>query len=132
MTNLAIETCTQDLRVFLPARDFDVSREFYAALGFTEAWSSDKLVLFRAGRFTFFLQDYFVKEWAENMMLDLRVADVDSFWAALQGLQLSERLLGVVRMSAPRDEPASGIRRGAFIDPSGVLWHFSQALQGAQ
>jgi catechol 2,3-dioxygenase-like lactoylglutathione lyase family enzyme len=129
MMNSPVETSVQDLRVFLPARDFGASREFYAALGFAEVWASEKLVLLRAGRFAFFLQDYFVKEWAENMMLDLRVADVDAYWAALQGLPLPERLQGMVRMVAPRDDTASGIRRGAFTDPSGVLWHFSQALQ---
>lgn len=128
MLRQEIENSVQDLRVFLPAEHFATSREFYDALGFEQAWSSEKLVLFRLGRFSFFLQDYFVKEWAENMMMDLRVADADAYWSYLQSLQLAERLPRRVRMGAPQDDAATGIRRGHFIDPSGILWHFSQAL----
>lgn len=116
----------EDLRPFLPAEDFATSREFYRAVGFNEAWSSDKLVIFQLGRFSFFLQNYFVKEWAENMMLDLCVADVDACWAHLQRLNLTKRFPTVVKVSAPQNDLATGIRRGHFVDPSGVLWHFSQ------
>ena len=122
------DAAVQDLRSFLPAQDFKASREFYAALGFQEVWSSDKLVLFRLGRFTFFLQDYFVKDFAENLMMDLRVVDADAFWSHLENLNLSQRF-EPVRIGAPQDDEAAGIRRGHFIDPSGILWHYSQAAR---
>lgn len=115
----------QSLRCFVPAKDFATSRQFYAALGFEEAWCDGKLALMQLGNCSFFLQDYFVKEWAENSMLDLRVANADELWRFLEGLRLSERFPGV-RLGAPHDD-AAGIRRGHFVDPSGVLWHFSQA-----
>ena len=118
----------QDLRVFLPAKDFAVSRAFHQALGFVEDWSSDNLVLFRLGQFSFFLQDYFVQAWAENMMMDLRVADADSFWSYLQSLSATDRLPKDTPMRAPDDGPEPGIRGGSFIDPAGVLWHFSQRM----
>ena len=123
-----LEASVQDLRSFLPAQDFKTSREFYAALGFREAWTSDKLVLFQLGRFTFFLQDYFVKDFAENIMMDLRVSDADVFWSHLESLNLSERFQRV-RVGAPEDDKATGIRRGHFTDPSGILWHFSHATK---
>jgi len=85
--------------------------------------------LFQLDRFSFFLQDYFVKDWAENFMLDLRVADADAFWLHLQSLNLSERFPGTVRLGPPEDDPGVGIRRGHFVDPSGVLWHFSQSTE---
>jgi hypothetical protein len=69
-----------------------------------------------------------VKEWAENMMMDLRVADADSCWAHLQSLNLSQRFPEAARVGAPESDLTTRIRRGHFIDPSGVLWHFSQAL----
>ena len=119
----------EGLRTFVPADDFARSRDFYLTLGFREAWSSEKLVLFELGRFSFFLQHYFVKEWAENMMMDLRVADVDAWWAHLESLSLTTRFSTIVRIGAPQDDLASGIRRGHFVDPSGVLWHFSQSLK---
>jgi catechol 2,3-dioxygenase-like lactoylglutathione lyase family enzyme len=124
---MQLERTVEDLRAFLPAKDFATSREFYGALGFEQVWRSEKLALFKLGRLSFFLQDYFVKEWAENMMLDLRVGDVQAYWSYLQGLELSQRFPGV-RLGAPQDDPASGIRRGNLCDPSGVLWHFSQSI----
>jgi hypothetical protein len=116
----------QALRCFVPAKDFAASRQFYAALGFEEAWCDGKLALLQLGGCSFFLQDYFVKEWAENFVLDLRVASADEFWRFLESLQLSQRIPASVRLGPPHDD-AAGIRRGHFVDPSGVLWHFSQA-----
>lgn len=121
---LAIE----DLRAFLPAKDLAKSKNFYRALGFEQVWASDTLVLFQLGRLSFFVQDYFVKEWAENMMLELRVADANAYFKHLQNLELAERFPNLVRIGAPIDDVAKGIRRGHFVDPSGVLWHFCQAI----
>ena len=122
-------TSVNELRPFLPANDFAMSKDFYRALGFHQAWASDQLALMQLGRFSFFLQNYFVKEWAENMVISLDVADVDACWASLQSLNLSTRFPNVVRVGAPQNDPASGVRRGHFVDPSGVLWHFSQSLR---
>ena len=76
---MQLQQIIEDLRTFLPAKDFAKSREFYGVLGFEQVWSSDKLALFKLGRVSFFVQDYFVKDWAENMMLDLRVGDVQAY-----------------------------------------------------
>jgi hypothetical protein len=114
----------QAVRCFVPAKDFALSRRFYAGLGFEEVWCNDKLALLELGACSFFLQDYFVKEWAENCMLDLRVVDVDSFWSWLESLDLAARFPGA-RIGPPSGDAASGLRRGHFVDPSGVLWHFS-------
>lgn len=124
-----IEATIKDLRAFLPAKDFAMSKSFYAAVGFDQAWSSDDLVLFRVGGFSFFLQNYFVQQWADNMMVDLRVTDVDAYWSHLKELDLTGKWPAPVRLGAPQDDAASGIRRGHFVDPSGVLWHFSQTLK---
>ena len=126
---MVLGTSVDEFRPFLPASDFALSRQFYLALGFKEVWSSGKLVIFELGRFSFFLQNYFVKELAENMVMDLRVADVDACWSYLQRLNLSSRFPKVVRVGAPRDDLATGTRRGHFVDPSGVLWHFSGPLR---
>jgi hypothetical protein len=117
----------EQLRTFVPAEDFVHSQQFYRAVGFREAWSSDKMVLFELGGASFFLQDYFVKIWAENMMLDLRVASVDAWWAHLQSLNLAQSFPSV-RLGAPLDDASTGLRRAHFVDPSGVLWHVTQGL----
>jgi len=126
---MELGTSVTELRPFLPAKDFATSKEFYRTLGFHETWSSDQLAIMALGRFSFFLQNYFVKEWAENMVMSLDVADVDACWASLQSLSLATRFPNNVRVGAPQNDVASGIRRGHFIDPSGVLWHFSQSLR---
>jgi hypothetical protein len=116
----------QDLRCFVPSKDFATSKRFYAALGFREVWTDGKLALFELGRFKFFLQDYFVLQWAANAVLDLAVADADAFWVYLEALKLPEQFpSGVVRVGAPEPDPNVAIQRGHFVDPSGVLWHFS-------
>ena len=125
---MELGTSVNELRPFLPAKDFALSKEFYRLLGFQETWSSDKLAILQLGRFSFFLQNYFVKEWAENMVLSLDVEDVDACWASLQSLNLSTRFPNIVRVGAPQSDVASRIRRGHFVDPSGVLWHFTQSL----
>ena len=69
-----MEDCkVNGLTPFIPAQDFDLSRRFYLDLGFTELAPGAKSALFGIGPFGFWLQDYYVKEWAENCMLCLYV-----------------------------------------------------------
>jgi catechol 2,3-dioxygenase-like lactoylglutathione lyase family enzyme len=53
MTNMT----TVEIKAFVPARDFDLSKRFYQDLGFTLAWSSDDLAYFRHGQSSFLLQN---------------------------------------------------------------------------
>ena len=64
--NAQLADSVVSLRPFLPARDFQVSRRFYADLGFELVPLGDKLVHVGLGTFAFLLQDFFVREWAEN------------------------------------------------------------------
>ena len=123
-----VEEYVEDLRCFVPSKDFEVSKEFYLALGFREVYRDEKLALMQLGRSSFFLQNYFVEDWASNTMLDLRVVNADAFWEHLLSLDLPARFPNTVRLAPPRDDTSTGTRRGHFVDPSGVLWHFSQAL----
>ncbi len=117
----------QHLRTFLPSKDFSRSRDFYRTLGFDEIWISKDLAVFQTGTFSFFLQNYFVKEWAENSMMDLRVANADDFWKYLQDLKLSEKF-PEVKIKEPADQPW-GLREIHLIDPAGVCWHISQQIK---
>ncbi|MTB53400.1 VOC family protein [Lewinella sp. W8] len=117
---------TTDLRTFLPAKDFALSREFYAELGAKELWSSNDMVLFRLGQSTFYLQDYYVKDWAENLMMFLMVPELDAFWEELRALDLPSRYAGV-RWKAPTDYDW-GLREIHLIDPAGTLWHFAKDI----
>lgn len=65
MTNLEIT----DVRVFVPAKDFSMSKSFYESLGWTVKWGDDNLALLEVADQRFYLQNYYAKEWAENFML---------------------------------------------------------------
>ena len=49
MSNLIVK----DVRPFLPAKDFKVSKKFYTALGCTLIYDSDNLALFELGKSRF-------------------------------------------------------------------------------
>jgi predicted lactoylglutathione lyase len=67
------------IRPFIPAKDFALSRAFYEAIGFVEKYSDDKLAILDQDGAGILLQDYYVKEWAENCMAQLFVPDLDGW-----------------------------------------------------
>ncbi|MEM6964419.1 MAG: VOC family protein [Bacteroidota bacterium] len=108
------------LRTFIPAKDFQRSRAFYKKLGFEEIYSSDGLAVFQVGDFTFHLQNYYQKEWAENFMMLLEVDDVDKFWKYVQSLDLQKEF-PAIKLKKPENEDWARVFR--LSDPTGVLWH---------
>jgi hypothetical protein len=121
--NALVPTGTEIARPFLPARDFDLSKRFYEALGFAKVLDSD-VAIFRMGASSFILQKYFQKESAENFMMQLMVDDLDTWWTHVVSLDLSTRF-GVPEPKPPAIQPW-GLRIAYIIDPSGVLWHVAQ------
>lgn len=115
------------MRPFLPARDFDLSKRFYEALGFEKALD-DEVAIFNAPSGGFILQRYFQKEWAENFMMQLMVDDLDAWWAHIESLDLAKSF-GVAPPRAPEMQPW-GLSVAYVIDPSGVLWHVAQRRAG--
>jgi hypothetical protein len=110
------------IRAFLPTRDFDVSKRFYEALGFTKILDSE-VAIFEGESGGFLLQRRWVQEWAENCMMQLLVDDLDAWWERLQSLDLPGRF-GVPAPRAPAMQPW-GLRVAYVIDPGGVLWHIT-------
>ncbi len=119
-----IDLQAQGLRPFVPARDFTLSQDFYAALGCTLEWADDRLALFNLGGSRFYLQGHYVREWAENCMLHIAVQDTAQCFADISALTASGRFPGA-RVAPPRREPY-----GAWVtyvwDPCGVLLHLAQ------
>ncbi len=116
-------TGTETARPFVPARDFDLSKRFYTALGFAQVLDGE-VAIFRIGTSSFILQNYFQKAWAENFMMQLMVDDLDAWWAHLVALDLP-RTFGVPAPKAPALQPW-GLRIAYVVDPSGVLWHVAE------
>jgi catechol 2,3-dioxygenase-like lactoylglutathione lyase family enzyme len=119
-----IRPVVNDICAFVPARDFAKSRAFYIDLGFEVIWGDDKACGLRIDGHTFFLQNYYVKEFAENLMLSLGVQDADAWWERIQKLGLKEKYqLGTAK--PPQMQPW-GLRVLYLTDPSGVLWHIAE------
>lgn len=112
-----------DARPFLPAKDFEVSRAFYEALGF-EKLLDGEVAIFSVGQSGFILQRYYQQQWAENFMMQLMVDDLDAWWAHIQALDLPGRF-GVQKAKAPAMQPW-GLRVAYVYGPAGELWHVSQ------
>ena len=123
-----MKTDTESARPFLPAKDFELSKRFYEALGFAKLLDSE-VAIFRIGQSSFVLQKHFQKEWAENFMMQLMVDDLDAWWTHLQALDLPGRF-EVQRPKAPAMQPW-GLRVAYVYDPCGVLWHVAQRRPGA-
>ncbi len=121
--NAPIPTGTETARPFLPTKDFDRSKRFYEALGFTKVLDGE-VAIFRVGASSFILQKYFQKEWAENFMMQLMVDDLDAWWTHIESLDLPARF-GVSAPKPPAVQPW-GLRVAYVVDPAGVLWHIAQ------
>jgi uncharacterized glyoxalase superfamily protein PhnB len=114
-------------RPFVPAKDFGESQLFYAALGFKVVPLGDKIAHVQLGQAEkapcFLLQDFYVKEFAENLMMHLLVRDLEGWWQHIAALGLDERF-GVSASRSSKNE-SWGLRVAYFWDPAGVLWHIA-------
>ncbi|QXZ80480.1 hypothetical protein [Rhizobium sp. L51/94] len=114
-----------DIRPFIPAKDFALSKRFYAALGWETRDVGPKLALVTLGdKQHFYIQDYYLKDVAENTMLHITIDDALAWHthvtAVLNGESFAEA----------RVQPASRQAYGAAVvfvhDPAGVLLHLCQ------
>ena len=112
-----------DLKAFVPARDFALSRRFYRDLGFRENWANDQVAEFEASGFRFLLQNYFVKEYAENFMMQLMVKDADAWWQHIESSGLPAKY--ALHTARPPALQPWGLRVLFLTDPTGVLWHIA-------
>ena len=115
---------TEIARPFLPTKDLALSTRFYEALGFEPLLVAADVAIFRIGRGEFLLQARYVKDWAENAMMQLMVDDLDQWWRDIHALDLPGRF-GVAPPKAPAMQPW-GLRVAYVVDPAGVLWHVAQ------
>ena len=111
------------IRPFIGARDYQLSRNFYRDLHFEEVALSPNMSLFKTRAIAFYLQDAYVKDWIDNTMVFVEVADVDLFWKQLSDLRLQERYKDV-RLVPIRT--AHWGKECFLHDPSGILWHFGE------
>lgn len=119
-----LDLAVTDVRPFVPSIDFAISKDFYVSLGWKLKWSDDNLALFEIANQRFYLQRYYVKEWAENSMLHITVQSAESCFKQMKELIGSGRFPGV-RASKPKQEPYGALVTYVW-DPAGVLLHLAQ------
>ncbi len=114
-----------DLRPFIPARDFKQSRAFYAGLGWETRDVGPGLALVTlADQQHFYIQDYYLKEMAENSMLHVTVEDAQAWFEHVSSV-LGENDFPEARVQPPKPQPYGAIV--TFVhDPTGVLLHLCQ------
>ena len=111
------------IRPFIGAKNYQLSRKFYNDLGFKENILSSNLSYFSTNNFGFYLQNAYVKDWIDNTMIFMEVADVKLFWNDLIAIDLDLKYENVKLVPIRILDWG----RECFLhDPSGVLWHFGE------
>ena len=77
MLNAKLSQGVVTLRPFVPSKDFELSKRFYADIGFDVSLLGDSVANVQIGDFAFLLQNYFVDQWSANSMMHLLVTHLD-------------------------------------------------------
>ncbi len=114
-----------EIKAFIPARDYELSKRFYQAIGFTLASDDEGIAYFHHGNTSFLLQDFYVPELAEKFEMHLLVQDVNAWWAHLRAQGIAGQF--GVKLGELVDQPWA-MREFQLHDPSGVLWRIAQNI----
>lgn len=109
-----------NIQPFIPTLDFHVSRQFYLDFGFEISYEDDDLTLFKKDKVSFFIQKYYIKDWAENTMLQLYVDNLEDL---LQHIKKLKETYPMIKYTEIKE-----VHYGKtihLIDPAGVLLHLT-------
>ena len=112
-----------EIKAFVPAKDFALSKRFYQDIGFVLASDSGGVAYFHHDGVSFLLQDFYEEALANNLMMHLLVEDVDAWRTQIDELGIAAKY--AVRVTDVEQQPWR-MRDFALIDPSGVLWRIAQ------
>lgn len=119
MPNLRIT----EIKAFVPAKDFELSKQFYKDIGFSMASEGDGVAYFHFDHVSFLLQDFCTEGFAENFMMHILVEDVEAWWTRVNESGVAAKY--GVKLSAVESQPWR-MRDFCLTDPSGVLWRIGQ------
>lgn len=113
------------LRPFVPSRDHERSRQFYEAIGFETKYADGSIAVMSSADDSFILQNFYVEELAANFVLQLTVPDASAWWDKFNPERVAKQF-DTKPPTAPTVQPW-GATVGYIHDPSGVLWHVTEA-----
>jgi len=115
-----------EVKAFVPARDFELSKQFYRDLGFTMASEGGGVAYFHHGHASFLLQDFCVEDHITNFMMHLLVENVGEWHHKISEAGLAEKYK--VEVSPVELQPWR-MRDFTLLDPSGVLWRIAENVK---
>lgn len=119
-----------DVKTFVPAKNFQESFDFYTQLGWESKFRADDdgIAILELADCRFYLQNYYQKDWAENFMLHILVEDAQAWY------EHARSIVELGGFEAARVQEPQKQEYGAIVtfvhDPSGVLLHFAQFIDG--
>ncbi|MGF1580488.1 MAG: hypothetical protein ACFCD0_14090 [Gemmataceae bacterium] len=116
----------RDVKVFVPTKDFDLSLRFYESIGWRRNWREDGLAEIELASIRLYLQDFYVKEWAENFMIHVVVEDTKGWYDHISFVIQNHDFLDA-RVEPPKQESYGALVTYVW-DPCGVLLHFAQLV----
>ena len=109
------------LEPFIPSgNNFDASKNLFVELGFIINWDAGDYIGFEKDGCKFILQKYDNKAFAENLMINVKVDDVQAFRNSLMEKKLPEKF--GIRIGEITNQPYG--KEVNLIDIAGVCWHF--------
>ena len=109
------------LEPFIPSgNNFDAAKNLFVELGFKINWDAGDYIGFEKDGCKFILQKYDNKAFAENLMINVKVDDVQAFRNNLMEKKLPEKF--GIRIGEITTQPYG--KEVNLIDMAGVCWHF--------
>ena len=112
-----------EIKAYVPAKDFELSKQFYKDMGFTMVSEGGGVAYFYFEHVSFLLQNFCAEGLAENFMMHMLVSDVDAWW---DKINQSEVVSNYGVKLWPIELQPWKMRDFCITDPSGVLWRIGQ------
>ena len=109
------------LQPFIPSgNNFEAAKNLFVDLGFNITWDAGNYMGFEKDECKFILQKYDNKAFAENLMINVRVNDIQEFRTSVIEKQIPEKY--GIRIGEITHQPYG--KEVNLIDMAGVCWHF--------
>lgn len=102
---------------FVPAKDYSRCLSYYQEVGFDIVYTSERISRLRHGNAEFYLQNYYDKGFAENLVLHIEITEFVAFYEHIKSLA---RRYPECRYTGIIMEAYGTVFR--FWGPSGELW----------
>jgi len=112
-----------EIKAFVPARDYALSKRFYRDIGFTMTSEGGGVAYFHADNASFLLQDFCAEPLLEPVTMHMLVEDVQAWWNRIDQSDVAQTY--AVTLSDIELQPWR-MKDFRLTDPSGVVWVIAQ------